>query len=90
MEINDTIIPILQRYVSCSMACLISELIYESINYYIFRWTPWTEYRPIRATNHLKKESHIHAPSGIRTHDPSAQEAEDITSVRPPNLCDRS
>jgi hypothetical protein len=34
-------------------------------------------------------ETNIHASSGIRSHDPSAQAGEDISCLRPRSHCDR-
>jgi hypothetical protein len=39
-----------------------------------------------RTTQHRKMRRHIHASSGIRTHDPSVRAAEDSTSLRPRGL----
>jgi hypothetical protein len=52
--------------------------------------TPWTGDRPDakplpthRAAQHRKTRTHIHASSGVRTHDPSVRAAEDSTCLRP-------
>jgi len=36
-----------------------------------------------RTAQHRKTRTHIHVPSGIRTHDPSVRAVEDSTCLRP-------
>jgi hypothetical protein len=57
--------------------------------------TPWTSDQPIarplpkhRTTQH-RINTHIHALSGIRTHDSSARASEDNSCFRPCGHCDR-
>jgi hypothetical protein len=54
-----------------------------------FGMTPWTgdqpDERPLptqRTTQHRKTRTHIHASSGIRTHDPSVRAVENCTCLR--------
>jgi hypothetical protein len=42
-----------------------------------------------RTTQHRKTRTHIHAPSGIRTRDPSVRAVEVSTCLRPPGHWDR-
>jgi hypothetical protein len=42
-----------------------------------------------RKTQHRKTRTHIHASSGIRTHDPNFRAVEDSTSLRPRGQWDR-
>jgi hypothetical protein len=67
--------------------------LYEST--WTFGRTPWTvdqtDSRPLptRATQHRKTRTHIHAPTVIRTRDPSAWAAEDSTCLTPSGRWDR-
>jgi hypothetical protein len=58
--------------------------------------TPWTGDHPVarpllahRTTQTQNKLTHIHALSGIRTHDPSFSASEDSSCLRPRGHCDR-
>jgi hypothetical protein len=58
--------------------------------------TPWTGYQPNARPlptqdNTIQKnaDTHIHASSGIRTHDPSVRAVEDSTCLRPRGHWDR-
>jgi len=58
--------------------------------FWTFGRTPWTGYqsnaRPLpthRTIQHRKtQDTHIHASSGIRTHDPSVRAVEDCTCLK--------
>jgi hypothetical protein len=58
--------------------------------------TPWTGDQPVemplpthRRTQTQNKRKHIHALSGIRTHNPSVRASEDSSCHRPRGHCDR-
>jgi hypothetical protein len=47
------------------------------------RISPTQGLYPHRTTQHRKTRTHIHAPNGIRTRDPSVRAVEDSTCLRP-------
>jgi hypothetical protein len=58
--------------------------------------TPWTGNQPVasplpahRTTQIQNKRTHIHALSGIRTHDYSVRVSKDCSWLRPRGHCDR-
>jgi hypothetical protein len=89
-------------FLSLSLSCLWlcspcgSWPLFQFINPYTVGRTPWTGTqslaRPLpthRTTQTQNKRTHIHASSGIRTHDPSVHAGEDGSCLRPRSHCDR-
>jgi hypothetical protein len=79
------------------LACSGSEFIFWNLwIYWTVGRTPWMgdrpEARPLlthRTTQHRETQTHIHASSGIQTHDPSVRAVEDSTWLRPLGHWDR-
>jgi energy-coupling factor transporter transmembrane protein EcfT len=66
------------------LACSSSEFIFWNLGIYCtVGRTPWTGHRPDARPlpTHRKTRTHIHASSGIRTHDPSVLAVEDSTCL---------
>jgi len=57
----------------------------EFINLWAFGRAPWTGDQTDlrRTTQHRETRTQIHAPSGVRTRDPSVRATEDSTRLRP-------